>query len=108
MCKICEKAFEKPFYLQRHMRGHTDMFKCQACLKRFARKEGLIKHMCKAKDSSSSEAAKFKESCEFCGKEFTNRKYLIQHIAAHTGMFTISERTVSPFYITWVISTCPG
>ncbi len=62
------------------------MFKCDSCLKRFARKESLIKHKCKGKDSAeNSETSQVKESCEFCGKEFANRKYLIQHLAAHTG-----------------------
>ncbi len=85
-CTKCGKAFEKLPYLERHMRGHTDVFKCSLCDKRFARNESLIRHRC-AGDPSTQQTPQKRHFCEFCGAGFDKEAYLFRHMATHTDDF---------------------
>ncbi len=90
-CSQCGKNFDKLQYLQRHMMGHTNVFQCKDCHKKYARKESLLKHLCPVSRDIKKEPGEVEKEqfhyCEFCGQQFTNKKYLVRHMAAHTGEF---------------------
>ena len=85
-CTKCGKAFEKLPYLERHMRGHTDLFKCKRCNKRFARNESLQKHRCHGNPDDVLLQEK-RHFCEFCGAGFNTQTYLLRHMSSHTDDF---------------------
>lgn len=86
-CDICEKTFERLKYLKRHLRGHTNIFHCSKCNKRFVRKETLQNHACDTGNARPGPEEDAAYACEFCGVSFQKQKYLLRHMAAHTGEF---------------------
>ena len=77
-CEKCGKKFSKACYLQRHMRGHSDIFRCEKCSKRYSRKASLESHTCSAAFNHTIAAGNLPQIkshfCEFCGAGFAQRR----------------------------------
>ncbi|XP_066945540.1 zinc finger protein 624-like [Macrobrachium rosenbergii] len=78
-CQICPTQFHKPEYLLRHLRKHTGDFTCEKCLKVFARKEGLQKHVC------PGGLHKKTLECSICSRSFLSEALLQKHELKHKG-----------------------
>jgi len=85
-CKLCWSSFTKARYLTRHMAVHTGAFRCNVCMRTFARKATLIHHVvvehCEAVDRGEVEAF----HCPKCVRVFSLKKSLIEHVKLHAKM----------------------
>ncbi|KAF7991993.1 hypothetical protein HCN44_010813 [Aphidius gifuensis] len=77
-CDICNKVFEKPENLHRHLRKHTGEFICSSCLVVFSKKENLKSHECFSKNINNL------YECPICQKNFTVKKNFKRHMIIHT------------------------
>ncbi|KAF9409305.1 hypothetical protein HW555_011287 [Spodoptera exigua] len=78
-CNMCEKTFEKPRLLKKHLKTHfEEKFKCTECQKEFQRKKGLKEHM-------KIHTGEKKYSCSVCNKAFGHNQTLKSHMFTHTG-----------------------
>ena len=76
MCDHCGRFFDKAWTLERHKQIHldTERFPCSQCDRKFLSSAGLTKHL--SKHSQPAE-------CGDCGKQFTTKEYLEQHVQTH-------------------------
>ncbi|XP_041811833.1 uncharacterized protein LOC121619952 [Chelmon rostratus] len=98
-CSVCGKKYTIYRYLIQHMSVHSGdrRHSCSICNKRLVWHSGVERHHCdrsecdkrlcyshRLKDGGAHpEDSLF--SCSVCGRKFTQRGYLIQHMARHTG-----------------------
>ena len=83
MCKTCNKCFDRPYRLQRHMQVHNPdrmRISCQICDRSFTRLDTLENHM---KCLHSNERP-FKCMEPGCSKSFAVQSALFQHLKTHT------------------------
>ncbi|XP_061839680.1 uncharacterized protein [Nerophis lumbriciformis] len=112
-CTLCEKKFEKPSRLARHMRSHNRMAKiirhrCSICEKTFKDEEKLLRHQashnrtnvhpcpdCDKVFNRPSRLERHKRThakqpkephkCSYCTKTFKKLYQLVRHERMHTG-----------------------
>lgn len=76
-CELCNKVFYRKDLFRAHTNHHLKIkpFECSYCLKRFAKKYDLLKHMDKQHKLVN---------CDDCGRSFDSRSKLVKHFG--TGM----------------------
>ena len=81
VCKICQKAFSQAGNLRRHVHNHKlretgeRKLKCSKCDRKFLNNDHLKKHMFIHNG--------FPFLCHICGKTWSDRCYLVRHLATH-------------------------
>ncbi|XP_071444166.1 uncharacterized protein [Hetaerina americana] len=100
-CSVCHRVFSKRSRLKRHMMLHeSQSFPCSKCLKTFISEELLSEHQLHHNQSATqspgnqplvitqspaeSEESSAGITCTACGRTFTNRARLKQHVVVHT------------------------
>lgn len=79
-CELCGKKFYRKDLFRAHTNHHLKIkpFECVTCLKRFAKKYDLLKHMEKLHSGVE---------CDDCGGEFDSRSKLLKHF--NSGMCNV-------------------
>jgi len=79
-CDVCEKVFDRPSNLTRHMRADTNEkpYECDVCEKRFSDSSGLKNHMRIHTNEKPYE-------CDVCEKAFRESGTLQIHMRTHTS-----------------------
>ncbi|XP_077300957.1 uncharacterized protein LOC143921501 [Arctopsyche grandis] len=80
-CDICLKTFARRGNLIRHINSHTGLkpFRCEICLKSFSQKSTLKSH-------SRTHTGEKPFQCDVCLKSFLFKSHLTQHTLSHTGI----------------------
>ena len=82
VCSICNKTFDRPYRLQRHIQIHDPnrpRVTCQICDRSFTRYDTLENHM----KCLHSDERPFKCSAEACMKAFPTQSALMHHLRTH-------------------------
>ncbi|XP_022125592.2 oocyte zinc finger protein XlCOF6.1 isoform X3 [Pieris rapae] len=79
-CPVCNKVFEKAFFLKSHLKKHTTEkpFQCDLCSMFFKHKSTLARHI-------QLHSGVRPYSCTYCNKTFSHRGLLEPHLRKHTG-----------------------
>lgn len=81
-CSFCDKSFDRPYRLQRHMQIHNPnrpRVSCQICDRSFTRLDTLQNHM----RCIHSEDRPFNCSVDGCQKAFGSHSALVHHLRTH-------------------------
>lgn len=84
-CEICGKVYKCMKTFKVHRKTHStdfkkELFKCDECEKTFASKANLETHR-----KSEHRGMKKPFLCQTCGKSFTSKHTMLQHLNVHTG-----------------------
>ncbi|XP_035700875.1 zinc finger protein OZF-like [Folsomia candida] len=90
-CYFCNKLFQSPSHLGRHIVVHTGEKLCESCTdcgKMFASKQSLTRHRAFAHLSKEEKIALSERPgtrvCLFCGKKFLDNHRYQEHLVSHT------------------------
>lgn len=81
-CEVCNKMFDRPYRLQRHLQIHDPnrrRVSCQICDRMFTREDTLQNHI----RCLHSDERPYKCTDEGCYKAFASQSALIQHLKSH-------------------------
>ena len=75
-CNICQKVFNFPSQLSKHMKNFHDglYHKCDSCRKSFSQAENLKAHISEVHNHQKD------HKCDLCGKKFSRTYTLRKHI----------------------------
>ena len=92
-CQFCGAGFTSRNYLLRHMSAHTGEFKCEKCLRSFARKETLRSHVlqCNPELVADPQSKLQAHQCKVCKRVFGKELTLKNHMKLHTGEYKCSK-----------------
>ncbi|GBN42055.1 hypothetical protein AVEN_244610-1, partial [Araneus ventricosus] len=84
VCPTCLKSFAWKNYLTKHMKTHTgeNLFRCRICDKVFGRNDNLNRHM--RIHASEIEEKENYLKCDICDKTFGRKDNLKDHMKTHS------------------------